>query len=253
MEYTVKALAALAGVSGRALRFYDEIGLLRPARADGSGYRVYGPEEVDRLQQILFYKELGFGLAEIAEALMDGAFDQLAALQGHLQALRQKKARIDALIDTVVRTIQNEEEGAGMKDAEKFEGFKKGLVDENERLYGEEAREKYGDEAVEESNRKMMGLTREQYDAMERVAAALQALLEEAVGGGGLPTGEKGKEAARLHREWLSFTWAEYSVEAHKGLVDMYLADERFATHYDGKVGGCAGFLREAVWCWGEG
>ena len=250
MEYTVKTLSALAGVSGRALRFYDSIGLLRPARINAAGYRIYGSEEVDRLQQILFYKELGFELAEIAEALDGGEFDRLATLHGHLHALRQKKARIDALIDTVAKTIQNEEEDIDMRDTEKFEGFKKNLVDENERIYGDEARQKYGDEAIDDSNRKMLNLTQEQYGQMTRAAAALQALLEDAVRDGDLPDGEKGREAARLHRKWLSFTWPKYSAQAHKGLVQMYLEDQRFAAHYDGDVPGCAAFLREAVWSW---
>ena len=108
MEYTVKKLAALAKVSPRTLRYYDEIGLLNPARINSSGYRIYGTNEVDRLQ-ILFYRALGIELAEILQVLDAPDFDSLTTLKSHREQLLLKKKQIDDLINTVTKTIESRE------------------------------------------------------------------------------------------------------------------------------------------------
>ena len=142
MEYTVKKLRALAGVSTRTLRYYDEIGILTPARTNSSGYRIYGQEEVDRLQQILFYKELGVGLEQIKDILDDPTFDASMALMEHRENLLAKRKQLDLLIANVDKTIGVKEGKMKMSDKEKFEGFKEKMVNENERTYGKEMREK---------------------------------------------------------------------------------------------------------------
>jgi DNA-binding transcriptional MerR regulator len=110
MEYTVQKLGQLAGVSTRTLRYYDEIGILKPARINSSGYRIYGQEEVDRLQQILFYKELGVGLEQIKDILCDPAFDASAALQTHYNELLDRKKQLERLIANVEKTIAAQKE-----------------------------------------------------------------------------------------------------------------------------------------------
>ncbi|MBF8284238.1 MAG: Transcriptional regulator MerR family, partial [Anaerolineales bacterium] len=105
MDYTVKQLSNLAGVSVRTLHFYDEIGLLRPTRVGANGYRYYGDAAVLRLQQILFYKELGLSLDEIAEVLDQPDFDVVRALEAHRRALQQRLGRLRHLMKTVDRTI----------------------------------------------------------------------------------------------------------------------------------------------------
>lgn len=149
MEYTVKALAELAGVTPRTLRWYDQKGLLKPRRTTEAGYRLYGPEEVDRLQSILFYKELGLELEAVREILDAPGFDRAAALQSHLAELEARRQRLDALILTVKKTIDEAKGGTPMSDREKFEAFKRRAVEANEERYGKEVREKYGDEAAE--------------------------------------------------------------------------------------------------------
>ena len=148
MEYTVKELSQMAGVSARTLRYYDQIGLLRPARVNPSGYRIYGREEVDRLQQILFYRELGVKLSKIKEILAAPSFDAIQALQEHREKLLAKRKQLDLLIANVEKTIAAKEGRINMKDQEKFEGFKQKLIAENEKKFGMEARERYGTEAV---------------------------------------------------------------------------------------------------------
>lgn len=247
MEYTVNGLARLAGVSVRTLHWYDEIGLLRPARVTEAGYRMYGPAEVDALQSILLYRALDVPLKKIGALMADTSAGRLAALEGHRTALLMRRAQLDALLTTLDKTILTEEGKCTMTDAEKFEGFKQKLVDENEAQYGAETREKYGDAAVEASNAKLMGLSPEQYDAMQAVGAQINAALTAAVRAGEAPGGPEGRRIAGLHKQWLCYTWPKYTPQAHRGLAEMYVADERFTAYYDAETPGCAAFLRDAV------
>lgn len=116
MEYTVNELAQLSGVSGRTLRYYDSIDLLKPARIARNGYRIYGQEQVDRLQQILFYRALEVPLEEIKQMLDDRHFDRYTALQQHLQVLTEKKTRLEGLIATIEKTIRAMEGEYPMKE-----------------------------------------------------------------------------------------------------------------------------------------
>lgn len=179
MEYIVNKLSKMSGVSARTLRYYDGIGLLKPARVEPSGYRVYGQPEVDTLQQ-------------------------------------------------------------------KFEGFKQSLIDENEQKYGAEVRAMYGDQAVDESNAHLMGLSKEQYDQATRIGAEFEATLKAAFDTGD-PAGELAQNACDLHRQMLWIFYPKYSKEYHKGLGEMYVADERFRVNYDKLAPGCTEFLRDAI------
>ena len=247
MEYTVLKLSKLAGISTRTLRYYDEIGLLSPMKITASGYRVYGEKEVDALQQILYYRELDLCLTDIKAILAAPSFDRLAALDGHLAELNKRRKRLDRLIQSVEKTILHEKGKTAMSDKEKFDAFKKDLIRENEEKYGAEIRQKYGNKQGEESNAKMMNLTQEQYDAMQKLAAEIVSGLEQAVLQKADPAGEAGKRLAQMHKKWLTYTWKEYSKEAHMGLAQMYVDDERFTAYYDSRVKGCAAFLRDAV------
>lgn len=250
MEYTVQGLAKLAGVSARTLRYYDQIGLLRPARTGENGYRYYGGAQVDQLQQILFYRELGMGLEEIRRILQQPGYDKLAALRGYRVQLEERQTQLSLLMRNVEKTIQMQEGALVMNDQEKFEGFKRDKIEENEQVYGKEIRSRYGDKAVEQSNAKLMGLSSEDYLKMQQQEELLRNLLEEAVRRGDQPDGAAGAKIASLHRDWLCYSWPQYSKEAHAGLVEMYVADERFTAYYDRALQGCAAFLREAVLAW---
>lgn len=246
MEYTVQKLGKLAGVSPRTLRYYDEIDLLKPARINSSGYRIYGAAEVDRLQQILFYRELGVSLGKIKELLDSPAFDKLTALKQHRQQLLDRRRQIDLLIANVEKTIAQAEGRTTMTDAEKFEGFKRELLAENERKYGREARERYGEEAVERSNQAFRNMTQEQYAEFEELGKKVLETLKEALATGD-PASELAQKTAELHKRWLTMAWGSYNKEAHAGLADMYVADERFRAYYDQDCEDGAEFLRDAI------
>ena len=246
MEYTVQKLGQLAGISTRTLRYYDEIGLLKPARINSSGYRIYGTAEVDRLQQILFYRELGVNLDSIKEIMTSEKFDGATALKEHREKLLEKREQLDLLIENVDKSIQLTERKIIMTDEEKFEGFKQKLVDDNEQKYGKEIREKYGEDAVNKSNAKVKGMTQAQYEDVTKLEEQLALSLKAAMATGN-PAGELAQKAADLHRQWLSFYWDQYTKEAHAGVAQMYVDDERFTAYYDKIQPGAAVFLRDAV------
>ena len=216
MEYTVKLLADLAGITPRTLRWYDKMGLLKPARVTEAGYRIYGPREVDRLQS-------------------------------HLAELESRKNHLEDLILTVRKTIDDIEGGTKMSDREKFETFKRRVVAANEEQYGREIRKKYGDEAVDRSNANILALTEAEYQQWKDLGEEIITALTHAVENGENPTGAEGQRIAALHRRWLSYSWEAYTPQAHAGLGQLYTADERFTAYYDKAVPGCAAFLRDAI------
>lgn len=246
MEYTVKKLAWIAGISPRTLRYYDEIGLLKPNRINSAGYRIYGQSEIDLLQQILFYRELGVGLEKIKTMVSDPDFNKVLALHDHRRELYSRREQLDQLIQTVEHTIAAAEGGYSMKDQDKFAGFKRQMVAENESRYGKEIRAKYGEKAVEQSNRKVLDMTLEQYNEVTRLNQEFMAILQEAFQSGD-PGSDLAQRAADMHRQWLSYYWDSYSKEAHMGLAQMYVDDERFTAYYDAQQPGTAAFLRDAV------
>lgn len=246
MEYTINKLAQIAGVSTRTLRYYDQIGLLQPRRVSSNGYRIYGAPEVDRLQQIMFYRELGVPLEEIGKILSADDFDNERALEAHRTALNERREQLDKLIATVELTIEAKKGRVAMSDAAKFEGFKRQLVEENERTFGAEVRERYGEESVETSNASLMGLSAERYAELTALEARVKETLAAAVATGDAASAQA-QEAAALHGQWLGFMWGNYSAEAHVGVTQLYLEDERFAAYYDAVAPGATQFLHDAV------
>ncbi|MCP8970002.1 MerR family transcriptional regulator [Ectobacillus ponti] len=246
MEYTVQKLGKLAGVSARTLRYYDEIGLLKPARVSSNGYRIYGQAEVDRLQHILFYRELGLGLETIQRLMTAPDFDSTGALKEHREQLLAKRKQLDMLLANVERTIAAAEGGEAMSDHEKFAGFKQKLIEDNEKKHGKEARAKYGDAEVDRANAKLRHMTEKQYGDIEQLGRDVITAFQEAFAAGD-PAGELAQKAADLHRQWVSFYWDSYSKEAHAGLAQMYVDDERFTAYYDQHQPGLAVFIRDAV------
>lgn len=246
MEYTIQKLGKIAGVSTRTLRYYDEIGLLKPARVNSSGYRIYGSTQIARLQQILFYRELGFALESITKILNSTSFDAKEALAEHRACLLKQKERLDLLIANVEKTIAEAEGRITMMDKEKFEGFKQKMVDENEAEYGKEIREKYGDDAVNESNRKVMDMSQADMDKANALAQQIKDTLAAAFKTGD-SSGELAQKAAELHKQWLCFYWPKYTKEAHAGVAQMYVDDERFTAYYDTEQPGTAAFFRDAI------
>ncbi len=178
MEYRTKQLAQLAGISSRTLRWYDEIGLLRPGRKTQGGYRLYGPEEVAWLQQILFFRRAGLPLMEIKHLLDEPGFDPEAALLRHLAALEKERLRLDGLIQNAQNTLRFMKGETEMEDKARFEGFKRAQLEENEEKYGAEVRCRYGEEAAAKANARWMGMSEEEYKAMQALEEELLQFLK---------------------------------------------------------------------------
>lgn len=246
MEYTVRKIGKMAGVSARTLRYYDEIGILKPARINSSGYRIYGSAEVDRLQQILFYRELGVCLEDIKAMITNPAFDANSALREHLAQLLHKQAQLETLIANVRKTLALREGRITMSDQEKFAGFKQKLITENEQKYGKEVREKYGEGAVKQSNQAFKNMSPEDLTRMQELEAEVRKSLAEAMPAGD-PASPLAQKAAALHKQWITMAWGQYHKEAHAGVAQMYVDDPRFTAYYDQEQPGTAVFLRDAV------
>src|SRR5215471_10324587 len=123
MAYTVKRVAAMSGVTVRALHFYDEIGLLKPAHHGANGYRFYEEPQLLTLQQILFYRELGFALKDIKKILARADFEKVVALRSHQTVLQESLTRTRTLLGTIDKTIQHLEGENRMKSEDIFAGF----------------------------------------------------------------------------------------------------------------------------------
>lgn len=135
-----------------------------------------------------------------------------------------------------------------MKERKKFESFKEKIISDNEKKYGEEIREKYGDETVNTSNARVRGMSKEKMQEAENLRKRIEDTLKEAFEQGD-PAGELAQKVCEMHRQWLCVYWPEemYTKEAHMGLAEMYVEDERFRANYDKIAPGCAQFLRDAI------
>lgn len=234
MKYTIKEMADISGVTPRTLRYYEELGLLKPLR-NSAGYRIYTQREVDLLQQILLYRSMDMNLKSIKEIINNKNFNIEEALQEHYNKLIEQRNRINTLINTVEKTIAHSKGDVSMTNKEKFEGLKREKIKENEKKFGSEIREKYGEETIKESNKKFMNLSEEDIVKMKELEDEMFKCLREVIN-----TGDYDSNAAQTvydnHKQWLMYTWQTYSTEAHIGLAQMYVEDERFAKYYNDRL-----------------
>ncbi|WP_168123178.1 MerR family transcriptional regulator [Paenibacillus sp. HB172176] len=237
----VKEVAELAGVSVRTLHHYDEIGLLIPDGITEAGYRDYSQRNLELLQQICFYRELGFPLKQIRAIVTDESFDRLEALSRHKQMLREKRDQLDRLLRTVEKTMQYERGEMNMTNKEKFEGFDFSEVNP----YEGEARERWGDRTVDDSNAKLGAM--KQDGSIERFQEEMNALYRRLAA---LRHDDPESQASQAAiKEWYDLLnrMGAYSPEAFKSLGQMYVDDERFTKNIDKFGEGLALFMRDAM------
>ncbi|MFL1696133.1 MerR family transcriptional regulator [Weissella kandleri] len=249
MNYTISELAQLSGVSTRTLRYYDQIGLLKPAQLSLAGYRMYTEKEVDQLQQILFYKELDFPLDKIKRLVVESNLDEIQALEAQAKLLADQREHLDAVIQTIRQTIITKQRGIKMADTAKFKAFKQQLIDENEEQYGTEVRRDYGDAMVDESNRQLLKMSEAKYREFKELEEEILNLLAAAVATKD-PSSDLAVQLVELHRRWLGFTWKNIPDQAYAGLADMYADSPDFTAYYDQKVAGGGSFLSAAMHTW---
>lgn len=239
-RFTVKQLANLAGVSARTLHYYDQIGLLRPSRQPGNGYRIYGQPELLRLQQILFLRELGMGLEQIRLVIDRPDFDRLQALEQHRSALRRRQVRLERLLETVERTISYMKGKIEMQGKDFFEGFD----EEQQKEYELEAQRRWGEKEVKESQRRWASYPPEKKrQVLEEAGEIYQSIIEAIPHGPASPQAQEG--VARWHQNMRYFF--EPSVEVLLGLSQGYVEDPAFNSTFQRMHPDLAGFMREAV------
>jgi DNA-binding transcriptional MerR regulator len=237
--YTVKQLSVLAGVSRRTLHYYDQIGLLKPQEVATNGYRFYGRRDLLRLQQILFYRELGLTLEQIGRILDDPGFDLLAALQEHRLALLAGVQRLQRLVGTVDQTILMIKGDLPMDEPRLFDV----LNEEKQKEYEEEAARRWG-EQVRLSNQKWNSYSAEQKAAIGAEGEAnYRELLAHMSEGPASPAVQAA--VARWHQHLRYFY--EPSVETLEGLGHMYNQDPRFQETFKKLHPDFPAFLEQAI------
>lgn len=243
----IHEVVQITGVTARTLRHYEQIGLLRPVKDPQSNYRNYTDEDLDVLQQILFYKQLNFSLEDIKKLLSDENFNVLESLKMQKELLIKQQRHIQNVIQLIDKTIQSKEENKKMSNQEKFEALKTQWIEENAKQFGKEVEEKYGEQAIFEANEKLKAMTEEQYVATTALEQSMIELLKNNLHETHVEE-DILMEIAELHKRWLSFYWKKYSPDAHVGLAQMYSMDERFQQYYDSKAGeGATALLVEAI------
>lgn len=238
--WSVGEVAQLIGITVRTLHHYDEIGLVTAARAP-SGHRRYGQAELERLQQVLFFRELGFPLDDIREIMTDPGFDRRRALLQQRELVIGKKKRLEAMVDAIDLAVLALDEDLPMTAHDLF-------GDLMENPYEEEARERWGDtDAYQESARRTKSYTKEDWVAIKAEAERIARQLAELKRSGADPGGEAGMDAAEAHRRHIDLRFYPCPKEMHRNLGEMYVQDARFTAYWDDFEPGLAEFVRDAI------
>jgi len=243
-EYLVGEVARLSHVSVRTLHHYDAIGLLTPSARSPAGYRQYSGTDLQRLQQILFYRELGFVLEEIAEILADPAAGTDDHLRRQHRLLRERRARDAALLGAIEREMEARKMGISLTPEEQFEIFGTDKLAE----YAEEAEQRWGDtEAWKQSQRRTAAYTKEDWIAIKAEADASIAGFAEAIRAGEPANGTVAMDLAEAHRQHISRWFYDCDYEMHRGLAELYVSDPRYIAEYDKIEPGFSGYVHDAM------
>ena len=240
MVYTVKTLAQLAGISARTLHYYDEIGLLKPGFRRTNGYRHYGEEAVVRLQQIMFFRELGFSLDEIGKILSQPDFDMLEALQSHRILLSKRAERINELLATLDKTIRKLKGETSMEIKEYYRGFSEDQIEK----YRDEVRQRWGEKTLKDSEERVMKMGKEKFAALQAEGGKIFQAISDNMSRG-YDSNVVQAQVANW-REWLE-NFHHYSDDAVLGLGQAYSQHPEFAQFFKKYHKDLPGFLTKAI------
>lgn len=244
MSYSVGELARLAGVTVRTLHHYDAIGLLSPSGRSTAGYRRYSEADLERLHQILTYRELGFPLERIAEILADPGADPMEHLRRQHRLLRERLERLQKMINAIEFLMEARQVGVQLTPEERFEVF----GDADPARYEDEARERWGDtEAYRESQRRAASYTKEDWKRIKVATDDLYRRFAEAMRSGVPADSPKAMDLAEAHRRQIGEWFYDCGYEMHRGLAELYVTDPRFTENIDRYGEGLAAYLREAI------
>jgi DNA-binding transcriptional MerR regulator len=241
---SVGAIARLSGVTVRTLHHYDAIGLVVPGERSAAGYRRYDRADVERLQEVLFFRELGFPLEQIKEIVGRPTYHRAEALRRHRALLERKAGRLRALLDAVDAALEAQKRGTTMTNEEMLEVF----GDFDPSRYEEEARQRWGDtDAYRESAHRTAGYRKADWEQMGREAQEIDAAFMALMAAGTPPDAPEARAVAERHRAHISKWFYECTPEIHRGLGEMYVADPRFARNIDKAAPGLAQYMSAAI------
>src|SRR5687768_12912826 len=240
---TVSQVARLAHVTVRTLHHYDEIGLLTPSDRSDAGYRRYSDHDLERLQQVLFYRELGFPLDQIA-VILDGRDDAGEHLRTQRRLLNERIERLRAIVAAVDTAMEARKMGMTLKPEERFEVFGNFVPEDHE----EEARQRWGgSQAYAESERRVARYTTADWLQLKTEAEPIVSGLAAAMQSGLPASSAAAMDLAEQHRQHITRWFYECSLEIHAGLGEAYVADPRFAAVFETVREGLAAYVRDAI------
>jgi MerR family transcriptional regulator, thiopeptide resistance regulator len=243
MSYSVSQIARLAGVSVRTLHHYDQIGLLSPAERSGAGYRRYGDDDLRRLQQVMFYRELGFALSDITDLISDPDAEPAEHLRRQRALLVARLERTRRLVTAVERAMEADKLGIALTPEERLEVF--GAHDPAD--FADEVTQRWGDtDAYRQSRRRTTAYGKQDWLAIKAEAEQISAAFAAAQAAGEAPGSTVAMDAAERHRQHIARWFYDCPPEMHRGLGEMYVTDERFAASYESVAPGLAAYIRDA-------
>ncbi len=243
MRLTVGQIAGLSGITVRTLHHYDALGLLTPGARSEAGYRLYEDADCERLQEILFYRELGFGLEEINAMLQDPEHDRAGALRHQRDLLAIRKDRLQKMIGAVETALDAHEKGITMNKEEMFEVF----GDFDPKAHEAEVEERWSGPAVEQSRRRTKTYGKDQWQELMAEGESITQAFAERLRDGDAPESVGTMDVAERHRLHIHRWFYDCSHEMHAGLGSMYVADPRFAENYEKHAPGLAEFVKAAI------
>ena len=235
----ISRVAKLTGVTVRTLRYYDEIGLLKPSQVTEAGYRVYDDADLEVLQQILFFRELDFSLEDIRKIMQNPAYEKESALRKQRELLEQKRSRLDSLISLVDKILKGERDMS-------FRQFDTTEIEATKKKYAEEARRRWGGTAAYAEYEKRASCSG---DAQQKMLDDEGAMLLREFGRNRSLAPDSPKAQA-LVKKWQDYITAHFytcTKEILSCLGQMYVGDERFTQHIDGYGAGTAAFMSAAI------
>ncbi|MFF8867219.1 MerR family transcriptional regulator [Streptomyces sp. NPDC015139] len=244
MSYSVGQVAGFAGITVRTLHHYDEIGLLVPSERTYAGHRRYNDADLDRLQQILFFRELGFPLDEVAALLDDPDTDPRAHLRRQHELLTTRIEKLQKMAAAVEHAMEARTMGINLTPEERFEVF--GDFDPDE--HAAEAEERWGGtEAYRQSRRRTARYTKEDWKRINEEMGAIHGRMADLLAEGVPADSAAAMDVAEEHRRFITGAYYDCPHEMHACLGEMYVADERFTATYEAVRSGLAVYLRDAI------
>ena len=235
----ISEVAKLSGVTVRTLHYYDEIGLLKPSKTTEAGYRMYSIEDLEKLQQILFFRELDFPLNEIKEIMINPKYDKIEALNKHKKLLIEKRKRIDGLVTLIDKTIKGDNNMS-------FKEFDNSKIEENKRKYAEEVKKRWGNtDAYKEYEKKTGSYDKNSWNTINEEMAEI--LKEFADNRDKDVNSDIVQSLVEKWRGYITLNFYNCTKEILSCLGLMYTGDERFKENIDKYGEGTSEFMAKAI------